>query len=189
MMLPQFIACSKQPEGAVDSCTGTTSITEDVANTLDADYQYTPTIGQYVRFARTMTVREIMVLTYPTTATTITVTISRSRTSDTLNSDMSVLKSYTLAGPFTAEDSGELWLSLPEPFEFLANTADEDTRGEYYFVSVAASGGSFGISGGPRDSASRMRQGVRPAASPWGNTDTSYGYAMGFRGLDGCQGF
>lgn len=194
LILGCLMSCgSEQPTGELSSCTGQYSVTEDrydIAWSTVQGLGMGSRVGQYVRLRTDVIAKEMMLRTISVNATSIRVSIYKGRLGDTMGSENPPLKVFTVTGGLSIDNDFHMWLQLPEPFEFHALTDAEVADNLYYFITIEPLGGSLSFWLSTRDTASRVRQGIRWATNsdpPWHPTDTSQSLGIGFRGESGCQ--
>ncbi len=184
---------SAQPTGDLNECTGQVNVTEsntDIFGNQNFNLAPGTTIGQYVRFRTGIVVKEIMINAYANNATSIKVSIYKNNYSDTMTASSLPIKEMTVTEGLTPNISKfQMWLVLPESFEFPA-TSDEDlAAGNMYFISFEPTGGTVNMYLNARDGMSRWRQGLRygSGSNVFNAASKTNAMDMGFKGESNCQ--
>ncbi len=184
---------SGQPGGELTSCSGLLTVKEDLPDIAWSQVQSLgpgSMFGQYVRFTSSMVVKEIMLRTISVNASGFTVSIYKNRVTDTIPLSEQPIKVFTVTKGLTVDENFEMWLQLPEPFEFEATSAADVKDGLFYFIALEPLDSGLSVWLSNRDSGSRLREGLRWGTNsdpPFHPTDTSKAFGMGFRGESKCQ--
>lgn len=182
---------SEQPTGDVTSCAGSTRIQEVSYDVNDGDLRYlgsSTAIGQYVRFRNDVLATEMMLRVWTISATSMTVNIYKNRLSDSMQEGATPIKSFTITEGLTPDENFEMWMTLPEPFQFAATTAEEVAAANFYLVTFQPNDGQIVFDIRNRGTSSLLRQGLREGnANVFSSVNTGTAVDMGFSGIANCR--
>ncbi len=182
---------SGRPNGELNSCTGSVEVTEDNSSPQFGSVKYlggTP-VGQYMKFRTAVSVSSLWVSAYTNSATSFNVAIYKNHPSDSMPIGTQPLKQFTVTDFSQVDADGNLWLTLPEAYEFSATTEAEADEQLYYFVSLEPVGGTLVFALADRGESGRIRRGYREGGGggSFGGTNTGLGFGFGFRARSNCQ--
>lgn len=183
---------SANPTGDLNKCSGTMSVTEVNSDTNIGSVFYLGSysvLGQYMSFRSNLVARDIWLSVFTNDATSIKVSIFKNRMSDVMPAASAPIAEFTATQGMTPSAQGDLWIQLPDSFEFEATPDDETGEEPLYFIAIQPIGGTIVLNIHPKSTASRSRKGIRH-----GGSDGSYSinepgnaFGMGVRGDSSCK--